>query len=398
MNLTPIAKTERVQLLDILRGFAILGIFLANAPSMLGIQPANAVRVFEGFDSVMKLGFDLLVTHKFYPIFAWLFGVGFWIFISRAEAKGKNAPRLYLRRSALLLGFGLLHGVLLWEGDVLEFYAVHGLAILLFYKRKPKTILIWAAWLMFTFWTVVGIVTFVAAPSESLLYVPESYNAISGYAAEFMARVTVYLPEKWATTVVFLLDTLPLFLLGMYVAKTGLLQKLDSQAARRLLPRVQWISLAAATLLSIPIVVHYATQPVYTTSGIMLFLFMQGKALALFFVTSIVRWHASAQGKRLLSPFSYAGRMALTNYMMHTVVTMLVVALFVENTAALHLWQVALYCLGVYAAQIILSRLWLARFSQGPLEWLWRKGTYGWKTTQTTVPKMAQSTDAPRVR
>jgi len=391
MNLTPIAKTDRIQLLDIWRGFAILGIFLVNAPSMLGMQPYDAVRVYEGFDSVMKLGIDLFMGNKFYPIFALLFGAGFWIFISRAEAKGKNALRVYLRRSAVLLVFGLLHGVLLWEGDVLEFYAVHGLAMLLFYKRKTRTILIWAVSLMVTFWIVVGVVTYVVVPAETLATVPKAYNPISDYAAEFMARVTIYLPQKWATTVIFLLDTLPLFLFGLCFARAGLLQRLDSEAARRLLPRVQWISLAASVILSIPIVVHYATQPVYTGSGIMLFLFMQGKALALFYVTSIARWYASAQGKMMLSPLSYAGRMAFTNYIMHTVVTMLVVALFVENTAALHLWQVVLYCLGVYAVQVVLSRLWLARFSQGPLEWLWRKGTYGWKktpaTVQTTTPK-----------
>lgn len=377
MNLMPISKTDRVQLLDICRGFAILGIFLVNAPSMLGMQPENVLRGYEGFDAVMKLGFDLLATNKFYPIFALLFGAGFWIFISRAEAKGNNAPRVYLRRSAVLLGFGLLHGLLLWEGDVLEFYAVHGLAMLLFYKRKPKTILIWAVSLMVTFWLVVGIATYVIVPSETAVTVPESYNAISDYAAEFVARATIYLPEKWATTVIFLLDTLPLFLFGLFVAKTGLLQRLDSQTGR-LLPRVQWISLAASVLLSIPIVVHYATEPVYTSSGIILFLFIQGKALALFYVVSLIRLHASARGKKLLSPLSYAGRMALTNYVMHTVVTMLGVALFVENTAALHLWQVLFYCLGVYAVQVVLSRIWLARFSQGPLEWLWRKGTYGW--------------------
>ncbi|WP_189597072.1 DUF418 domain-containing protein [Paenibacillus elgii] len=377
MNLLPIQKAERVQLLDICRGFAILGIFLVNVPSMLGMQPVEGVRVYEGFDSTLKLGFDLLLTTKFYSIFALLFGAGFWIFMSRAESHGKNARTVYLRRSLVLLGFGVLHGVLFWEGDVLQFYAVHGLALLLFYKRRPRTILIWAAALMIIFWIIVGVVNFVISPAETIVTAPEPYNAIRDYARSFQERVTVQLPLKWATTVIFLLDTLPLFLFGLCLAKTGLLLRLDTWKGK--LPRLQWMAVLAAALLSIPIVISYMTKQFYTGSSIMLFVMMQGKAVMLFYLVTIARIHTSPRFKPWLSPLSYAGRMALSNYVMHTVVTVIGVALVVENTAALKLWQIVLYCLGVYGLQIVLSRMWLSCFPQGPLEWLWRKGTYGLK-------------------
>ncbi len=108
---------------------------------------------------------------------------------------------------------------------------------------------------------------------------------------------------------------------------------------------------------------------------------MQGKGIMLFYLATIARLHVSTRWRAWLTPLSYAGRMALTNYVMQTVVTVIGVALIVDNTAALQLWQIVLYCIGVYSLQVLASRLWLSAHSHGPLEWLWRKGTYGFKAS-----------------
>lgn len=377
MNLVPMEKSDRVQLLDIFRGIAILGIFLVNVPSMVKVQPADKVRVFEGVDSVIKLLFDLFFTTKFYSIFALLFGAGFWFFMSRAEKHGKNAVQLFLRRSLFLLLIGILHGALLWEGDVLEFYAVHGLGLLLFYKRKPKTILIWAISLMVMFWIIVFAATNSTVLNSVPITVSEPYNELNGYLQHVLERVSVHLPLKWATTVVFLFETLPLFLFGLYIVKTGLLQRVAEWKGK--LPKIQWGSLLLAALLSVPILISYMTEKYYSSSPVMPYIILQGKAIMLFYLATIARIYTNTKWKSWLTPFSYAGRMALTNYVAHSVVTILLLALIIKNTAALQLWEIIIYCIAVYSLQIVFSRIWLSRYSQGPLEWLWRKGTYGFR-------------------
>ena len=90
-----------------------------------------------GLDSYIRLFYDMFIQTKFYTIFSFLFGLGFYIFMNRAEAKTDRPKTLFVRRLLILLLFGFLHYVLLWDGDILHSYAIAGFFLLLFYKREP---------------------------------------------------------------------------------------------------------------------------------------------------------------------------------------------------------------------------------------------------------------------
>ena len=148
MDLSRAAATgplERVKEIDIIRGFALLGILLVNistfkAPGfVVQLSPAD----YSGaVNQALAWFIDVLVRGKFYTIFSFLFGLGFYIFISRLQEKGLPANILFKRRLLVLLGIGLLHLVLLWSGDILHTYALTGFFLLLFI-RVPAAKLKW---------------------------------------------------------------------------------------------------------------------------------------------------------------------------------------------------------------------------------------------------------------
>ena len=130
-----ISQGERIHSIDIIRGIAVLGIFLVNWPIIAGIDSRDLSGVYEGLDSYIRLFYDMFIQTKFYTIFSFLFGLGFYIFMTRAEAKTDRPKTLFVRRLLILLLFGFLHYVLLWDGDILHSYAIAGFFLFLFYKK-----------------------------------------------------------------------------------------------------------------------------------------------------------------------------------------------------------------------------------------------------------------------
>ncbi|OML68779.1 hypothetical protein BCA97_24285, partial [Salmonella enterica subsp. enterica serovar Enteritidis] len=135
----PMSLRERVHFLDIVRGFALMGIILVNY--FLIVDSAK------GFDMLSNDVFHNVVnwfaSGKFITLFSLLFGGGFMIFMDRAAQKVDSPNKLFARRLTILLGFGLLHLTFVWIGDILAYYAVAGFLLLFFYKHTAKTILYW---------------------------------------------------------------------------------------------------------------------------------------------------------------------------------------------------------------------------------------------------------------
>ena len=145
-ELTPVAASERIGVIDILRGLALFGILAAN---MRGFNApievyGNIAKLFPGIaDRVAQGAIDALISAKAMTLFSFLFGLGFAVQMSRAEERGRSVS-FYPRRLAILLVIGLIHAWLIWMGDILVLYALTGFVLLLFRKRSQKTIAIWA--------------------------------------------------------------------------------------------------------------------------------------------------------------------------------------------------------------------------------------------------------------
>ena len=137
----PVQPDERIMFVDILRGFAIFGILVANMAGFSG----HATTILEGqavIDGVVLILIRLFITAKFYSLFSFLFGWGLSVQMARAGARGTSFRPLYLRRLLVLLLIGIVHGVLIWSGDILTLYAILGFLLFLTRNRSERTILI----------------------------------------------------------------------------------------------------------------------------------------------------------------------------------------------------------------------------------------------------------------
>ncbi len=117
-------------------------------------------------------------------------------------------------------------------------------------------------------------------------------------------------------------------------------------------------------------------QP-YTPFSLMGITMISGKTLFIFYIFTLMRLLQKEKWQKILRPFQYVGRMALTNYISHTIVTLLVFGILFKNDYLAPLWVGPLFCIGFYTLQIFISRWWLSRYQYGPLEYIWRLGTYG---------------------
>ena len=394
----PIDASERSPILDSLRGWALLGILVANMVSFIGFpfldDAQRGATIGAAFDDISELLLEWLVVGKFYSIFSLLFGIGFAIQLNRLEQRGEGVPR-YLRRLAVMFLIGMAHMLFMWLGDIVALYALMGGVLLLFRHQSDRALIGWsiALWLVPLAWSALihfgginladpiyglGVQTLTAwgvdLSSGPLPHFRDAgfWEALSVRPAQAYFRLGDLVYQMRFTKV------LGMFLIGLWVGRRAVYAQLDEYAT--LLRKVaRWglaiglpVSLAKAILAmwpgdEIPLV-EFAAEAAYVLGTPTLALgYAAGFALL---------WRG---GRHLsLQWAAPAGRMALTNYLMQTILQSL---LFYGWGFGLigKLGLVFIYpiSLALFALQVAYSRWWLARFRFGPVEWLWCSLTYG---------------------
>ncbi|ENQ3108267.1 uncharacterized protein SAMN04488168_102317 [Bacillus sp. 491mf] len=372
-----ISQNERIHSIDMIRGIAIFGIFLVNWPTLAGIESRDLTTVYEGFDRYIRLFYDLFVQTKFYTIFSFLFGLGFYIFMKRAEEKTKHPKLLFIRRLLILFLFGFLHYVLLWDGDILHNYAISGFVLLFFYKRQPKTLLIWSL-ILLSIWELFVLMLNLVA----LNMTPEALDTLSApivplldWNLQVQDRFTTFYSEEISGSLIMLPETVGLFLLGLYAGKKEMFRRVNEIDTK--LKKWQIITFLA-TLPTWGIIITYFTMnDLYVPFSMISFITLSGKTLFIFYIFTLMRLLQHAKWQKVFRPFQYVGRMALTNYISQTIVSLFVFGLLFKANIIFPLWGGTLFCIGFYIIQIFISRWWLSRYQYGPLEYIWRLGTYG---------------------
>lgn len=380
---------ERSHEVDIVRGFAVMGICFVNVPEMFG-KGLWFTAAYTGSDALVRMLYDLLIQTKFYTLFAFLFGLSFWLFMQSAERKGGRPNRPAARRLALLLGFGAAHGVLIWFGDVLFSYALCGFLLLLFYKRQPKTVLAWSISLLtLSALLIAGSALLVALLSPEALNEP-TFSAVPGLQERFDYWIGLGL----ANTAVIVPEILGLFLLGLYAGKKGWFGVARSGDDPRpaglstsVLTVALWVSLALSALLMTPIVMEWMSSDAYRPGMTTHFTYLSGKTLAVFYLCALILLVRRFGAERFVG-LSAVGRMAFTNYLTQSLITVALLQWVWHNAAEWPLWSYALYSALLLAVQTAWSLWWLRRYRMGPFEWVWRAGTYG------KPPAFAQSRGA----
>jgi uncharacterized protein len=394
LAVAPTLVSERYRVLDALRGFALFGIFLANIRVFSGWEflgpeqrAALAGSTFEWIDFLHMA----VVNGKFYTLFAFLFGLGFALQLERLEGRGAAATRIYLRRTTILLCIGLVHLFLFWLGDILTPYALLGFVLLAIRDWSDRSLLVVAGLSLLV--PVVGYALFWALkidPSLGLYGVaysiipPEAANPINdlritdwGDRLQSSLGLGIlrlgYLFDTWRWPKLF-----TVMLLGMWAGRrlisgelfdnTGLLVGvlliggLSGAVAGPILASLGGLGFDREHSLA-----GFQAVVAYTFAVIPL-----GLAYAAGFA---LLWRIASG---VMNLFAAPGRMALTNYLAQTLISLTVfygIGFGQAGQWSIHA-LVGFVC-AVYAVQVVFSMLWLRWFRYGPMEWIWRSLTYG---------------------
>ncbi|MGC2235171.1 MAG: DUF418 domain-containing protein [Pyrinomonadaceae bacterium] len=395
-QISPISSQERIEILDILRGLAVCGILIGNMQwfSGYGMMPPSLAALTPLADRITHFLVHFFVEGKFYSIFSFLFGFGFALQISRAEERGDTKASLFKRRLFWLLVIGLAHAYLLWAGDILSIYALMGFLLILFRRKSNDSLLKWAfALLAVPILTYLLIyILFVAfVPPEALAMVEAGQtemwnNAVkivptSGYLQIISDYNLHYIVGRYAGLILEmrLPKLLAMFLLGFYAYRRGFFQNLSSH--QPFIRRVLIYGIVLGLIGNIAFAALAGHEAVFPPSpagivGVISYAFGV-PALAFSFIALVATLWQKAAWRRLLSHLAPVGRMALTNYLLQTIICVIIFYGFgFGQYGRFGALKATLTALVIFLFQIITSSLWLKYFAYGPMEWIWRQLTY----------------------
>lgn len=392
------ATKERIELLDVVRGLAVFGILLVNITFYSTPLSAIMWQVEQWpawWDKLTAVVIETFVEGKFVAIFSFLFGYGMVILQERTIARGRRFGPLFVRRMSLLMMFGLLHGLFLWFGDILFHYGLLGFVLLLFRNAKDETMRRWAIGLL-VLMALFGVMG--GGPVDVDMLDEEFARAVREeiaqdlhiYATGTYKDIQPVRFANWVMStfnqIVFYPQILVMFLLGAYSARRRLLHDVAKQrAALVTLARrtgVVGVGLGALRLL----VSVGGGSSSFGGFVVGLAATVGAPALGLFYVALLALLSTKEAVRRWLRPFGAVGCMAFTNYILQSVVcTLLFYGYGFGLYGRVGPLGTTVIAIGLFALQVVVSPIWLGRFRMGPLEWLWRVGTYGTLSPITTA-------------
>jgi uncharacterized protein len=392
----PIDPRERIEAVDMVRGFALFGVLLVNmfnfgAYSIIWNESAD-----EFAFSVMRFFFET----KSWRLFAFLFGFGFALQMIRAEERGSDFAPVYLRRLAILFVIGAAHSMI-YRGDILMQYAELGLLLVLFRNVPPKLLLILSVCLLAVF-PIGRLVTTVHEPAQ--VAISTDYSArLEAETAEMEEARRTHVRAVGSMREVMAFNArlenpfdrplgpessiavFAMFLLGLYAGRQRIFHDISEQM--QLIRRVFWWGLPIA------FACMTAERILNATTGYTVFrdqqaallpqffgdvLFAYGSTLlALGYAAGITLLAQHYRGRKILVPLGAAGRMALTVYLSGSLMFgTLFYGFAFGNAFRLGPAAVTGYAVLFFAVQILFAVWWTSRFRFGPMEWLWRALTY----------------------
>jgi len=399
---TPVSLTERADILDVLRGFALLGVLLDNLFGFTGwgfFTQANREALTtwpaDGILGMLELSF---VHGKFYSLFSLLFGIGFSIILIRNEQKGINPLKIFYRRLFILLLIGAGHLMLLWEGDILFLYALLGMLLPLFRKCADRTLLIWAALLIASPILIDTVKVLMNIKTGAFLeIIAQSIDKKTGLPMDDSFAQYLYKDGSgwqewrnwqasgWLYRYAYIIESnripkvLGMFVLGLYAGRKMMYLQLEKYSS--LFKKMKkWgliigiptgLGLACFEILGKPIPnpMGLAHTSLYVISVV---------PLSLAYTSWLCLYWIKTKGNTRWKILAPLGRMALTIYIMQT---LLGIFLFYGvgfglggNIGPTVFFPIAI---GMYLFQIAFSHWWFRYFNYGPLEWIWRMLTYG---------------------
>lgn len=403
-SLTPVQTNERETFMDVLRGFAILGIFIANLGSGFSWYNENAhatgPMLLPELDHKMSFLHHMFIEGKFYSIFSLLFGWGIALQFKRADAKGINALPTVRRRLLFMLLLGAVH-LLIWPGDIVFFYALLGFILIPLRKLSNKTLVITGSMLILS-----PILLYWAKMTWPLLNYPAELLAKTGMKVDG-AITNIKSEEEFMNLMkhgtwfdqlklnisgfffrynyLFFVSRIPkvlgVFLIGYALGRSDFYKNITQHK------KIIYTVIIAGLLIGLPANYYLARYMTYynadyfnlKTNGLYqtVFYALGVAPLAFAYVGIFMLSFQTTSGKKILSVLAPVGKMAFSNYILQSLT-----GNFVFLGAGLgYMGQVGpvyftIFGICFFILQIVLSTIWLKFFNYGPLEWLWRSATY----------------------
>ena len=378
--------------MDTLRGFALLGVFGANLLIFSGFtymsDEQRAMLPTFGMDKVAYLLELILIENKFMGLFSFLFGVSFWLFLTRANARGVAGARLFYRRLFWLFVIGAIHGWLFWCFDILRFYALWGLLLPLFLRMSNKALLSLALFFAILAPALIsGLRSLLAGPAvtDPTIDVIALQAFSSGSYVEVLRINWRY---DWFLTLsvgqlAYQIAIFGRLLLGLYAARALMLGNLKEHDAlfRTLLIVGAIVGIAGNIIIAVRYLQFPADGSFFLPFGRTFIAQLGYLGLTLAYAAGLALLFQTSWWRNHILVLAPVGRMALTCYLSQTLFGLW---LFYGFTLGPNLmgkigptWLVFVWLIG-YAMQVWLASTWLRYFRFGPAEWLWRSLTY-WK-------------------
>jgi len=416
-------------LLDVIRGFALGGVFFSNVFLWFNgrfLQPPAFWQSYkdEGVGVAITWVFRNLVFGRFITIFSFLFGLGIAVQFMRAESREDSSTLRYTRRALAMILIGVLHLALVWYGDIMHVYALFGFGLLLFRRASTKTLIITGALLTFfapilaqwsemflpRLWTTAEAMKQHQEATQAQLLETNAYLLSllksSSYVDIVKGNVLIYWHHFARLHVLgFYLGVFGNFLLGLAAGRVNLFGNVDKY--RRLFRHLLGWGLLGGILGGLGMMILRNAGPgkqYFATNQAIVPLLMppvrelQTLCMAMFYVAAIALLYQRSFGQRLLSVYAPVGRMAVTNYLSQSVMALFIfTGIGLGKMGAVSPFWMAVFPACAFAMQMVLSWLWLKRFSYGPVEWFWRSMTYGKRLPITKASDVvAAPADEPR--
>lgn len=384
---------SRIQSLDLLRGFALLGILIMNIISFSHIgegylNPTVGAGI-EGYNgSIHGFGF-LFADTRFMSLFSILFGAGVILFSDNAINKNKKVVQLHYRRMSLLFLFGLIHAYFIWMGDILVAYAICGSIVFLLRKKTNRTLYIIGSILFFVP-VLLNVMTYYFTPQEVLAEVfsfwmptQETMDAeIKAYLGGFRDQNSVRIPSAIELqTIVFFMSimwrALSMMILGMILYRSGVLSATkDNSYYKKLI----WMGFSIGLSISgLGLYLAYQRnwEGIWYLNLGSNFNYVGSLFVALAYIGMVMIWSKTELLSGLQARLRAVGRLAFTNYILTSLICTFIfyghgLGLY-ATFDRLQQWGIVLL---VWLILLIISPLILRKYRQGPLEWLWRRLTY----------------------
>lgn len=375
MEFKPTLLNERIDSLDIIRGFSLLGILLVNMFAFYLPMPHIDLQNWfnDAVDIIWHQTLDIYVQSSFYPLFSILFGYGMALQFIRAQNTGTPFYTFARRRLLILFVLGMLHAIFIWWGDILAMYAFCGLFLLLFLRFNPKMILTFGLViyglmqvLFIAAYSMAGIAhEVVEAMSVDIVLVESAITAygIGGWTDAFSQRLndlSIQMgPAMWISA---LFTILPYMLIGAAIAKWQLIERAKSL-------KMLWLILA---VIGISVGLFIKSAPfIYERTYLLEYLkvYIGGPILSLGYLAFIVSICLIPYMTKILHPIKLAGRMSLTIYIMQSIICTIIFYDFGFGLyGRINVQLGVLIAIAIFIVQLIFALIWFMKFKQGPLE------------------------------